>query len=126
MRRSRARSKTSKEFTVATPSTKSPAETVTETVNDFVNEIPALAQKSREQLVSNLQQGQQFSIDAAQSWVKAVSALPVMDLPKIPGMPALPDLSIATTYAFDVASDLLSSQREFAMQLGKVLAPAKG
>ena len=82
---------------MATPSTKSPAETVTETVSDFVNEIPALAQKSREQLVSSLQQGQQLSIDAAQSWVKAVSALPVIDLPKIPGMPALPDLGGATT-----------------------------
>ena len=114
---------------MATPSTKTPAETVTETVtetvNDFVNEIPALAQKSREQLVSGLQQGQKLSVDAAQSWVKAVSALPVMDLPKIPGLPALPDLGFATKYTFDLAADLLSSQRDFALQLGKVLAPAK-
>jgi len=114
---------------VATPSTKSAAETVTdtvtETVNGFVNEIPALAQKSREQVVSGLQQGQQLSVDAAQSWVKAVSALPVMDLPKIPGMPSLPDLDVATRYAFDVATDLLNAQRDFVVQLGHVLVPAK-
>jgi hypothetical protein len=125
MRRRRARSKTSKEFTVATPSTKTPTETVTESVNEFVSEIPALAQKSREQLVSSLQQGQQFSIDAAQSWVKAMSTLPVVDLPKIPGIPALPDLGVATKYTFDVAADLLNSQRDFALQLANVLVPVK-
>jgi hypothetical protein len=110
---------------VATPGTKTPTESVTESVNEFVAEIPALAQKSREQLVSNLQQGQKFSIDAAESWVKAVSTLPVIDLPKIPGLPAVPDLSAATTYTFDLASDLLNAQRDFAVQLGNVLVPAK-
>jgi hypothetical protein len=110
---------------MATPNIKTPTEAVTESVNEFVAEIPALAQKSREQLVTNLQQGQKFSIDAAESWVKAVSALPVIDLPKIPGIPAVPDLSAATKYTFDVASDLLNAQRDFAVQLGSVLAPAK-
>jgi hypothetical protein len=111
---------------VATPSTKTPIETVTETVNEFVTEIPALAQKSREQLVSGLQQGQKYSIDAAQSWAKAFSGLPVLDMPKIPGLPAaLPDFGAATKYTFDVATDLLNAQRDFALQLGKVLTPAK-
>jgi hypothetical protein len=106
-----------REFTVATPTTK--------TASDSVTEIPALAQKSREQLVSNLQQGRQLSIDATQSWVKAVSALPVIDLPKIPGIPAVADVQAATKYTFDVASDLLNAQREFAVQLTNVLVPAK-
>jgi hypothetical protein len=90
-----------------------------------VTEIPALAQKFREQLVSSLQQGQQLSIDAAQSWVKAVSVLPVMDLPTIPGIPAMPDMEAATKYTFDVAADLLNAQRDFALQLTNVLVPAK-
>ena len=110
---------------MATPTTKTASEAVTESVNEFVTELPAIAQKSREQFVSNLQQGQQFSVDAAQSWVKAVSALPVMDLPKIPGLPAMPDFAAATSFTFDVATDLLNAQRDFAMQLGKVLVPAK-
>ncbi|HZX99171.1 MAG TPA: hypothetical protein VFE92_06760 [Dermatophilaceae bacterium] len=102
---------------MATPTTKTASESVTD--------IPALAQKSREQLVSGLQQGQQLSIDAAQSWVKAVSALPVVDLPKIPGIPAVQDLQAATKYTFDVASDLLNAQRAFAVQLTNVLVPAQ-
>ena len=109
---------------MATPSTTKPAsQPVTAPVG--VTEIPALAQKSREQLVSNLQQGQQMSIDAAQSWVKAVSDLPVMDLPTIPGIPVMPDMQAATKYAFDVASDLLNAQRAFAVELTTVLLPAK-
>jgi hypothetical protein len=106
---------------MATPTIKTASETVAETVA----QIPALAQKSREQLVSNLQQGQQLSIDAAQNWVKAVSGLPTLDLPKIPGVPAVPDLAAATKYTFDVAADLLNAQREFALQLTNTLVPAK-
>jgi hypothetical protein len=107
---------TFKEFTVATPTTK--------TTSENVNEIPAIAQKFREQLVSTVQQGQQLSIDAAQSWVKAVSVLPAFDLPKIPGVPSLPGVEATTKYTFDVASDLLNAQREFALQLTSTLVPA--
>jgi hypothetical protein len=109
---------------VATP-TKTASESVTESVTEFVSAIPALAQQSREQLVSNLQQGQQFSIDAAQSWVKAVSALPALDLPKVPGIAALPDVEAATKYTFDLATELLNAQRDFALQLTNTLVPAK-
>ena len=88
-------------------------------------EIPELAQKIREQLVSTVQQGQQMSIDAAQTWVKAVSVLPVPDLPAIPGVHAIPGVEAVTKYTFDVAADLLAAQRDFALQLASVLAPAK-
>ena len=59
-------------------------------------EIPDIAQKIREQLLSTVQQGQQLSIGGAQGWVKAVSVLPVPDLPTIPGVPALPSAEAAT------------------------------
>jgi len=108
---------------VATVSTKPATESVTESAT--VTEIPALAQRSREQLLSSLQEGQQLSIDAAESWVKAVSALPVMDIPKVPGFSDVPDLQAATKYTFDLASDLLSAQRDFVVQLTNVLVPAK-
>lgn len=88
-------------------------------------EIPDLAQNIREQLLSTVQQGQQLSVDAAQTWVKAVSALPVPDLPKVPGVPAIPGVETATRYTFDVATDLLSAQRDFALQLANVLVPEK-
>lgn len=88
-------------------------------------EVTDIAEKFREQLVSNLQQGQKLSIDAAKGWAKAVSVLAVPDLPKIPGLPATPDLEAATKYTFDLAADLLKSQRDFALQLTHVVVPAK-
>jgi len=97
----------------------------TATAPQPATEIPANNQKSREQLVSNLQQGQQLCVDAAQAWVNAFSVIPVMDLPKIPGLHDMRDMQAATTFTFDVAADLLSAQREFAVQLTKVLLPAK-
>ena len=116
-RRRRTPYKTLREFIVATPTTK--------TTSDNANEIPAIAQQFREQLVSTVQQGQKLSIDAAQSWVKAVSVIPAFDLPKIPGVPNLPGVEAVTKYTFDVAADLLNAQREFALQLTSALTPAK-
>jgi hypothetical protein len=103
---------------VVTANTKTTSDATSETVTN-------MAQKFREQLVSTVQQGQQMSVDAAQTWVKAVSVLPVMDLPKIPGIPVLPGVEAATKYTFDVATDLLNAQRDFALQLTNVLIPAK-
>jgi hypothetical protein len=88
-------------------------------------EIPETAQQLREQMLSSVRQGQQFSIDAAQGWAKAVSVLPIPDLPKIPGVPAIPTLGAASKFTFDVAADLLTAQRDFALQLVNILAPAK-
>ena len=91
-------------------------------------EIPETAQKIREQLLTTVQQGQQLSVDAAETWAKAVSALPVKhlpDLPKIPGVPTIPSLEAATTFTFDVAADLLNAQREYTLRLINVLAPEK-
>jgi len=102
---------------VVTPSTKTTPESATE--------IPAIVQKLREQLMSAIEQGQQMSIDAAQTWVKALSVFPAVDLPKIPGLPALPGIETATKYTFDVAAELLNAQRDFALQLTSALAPAK-
>jgi hypothetical protein len=103
---------------VVTANTKTTSDTTSETVTN-------MAQKFREQLVSTVQQGQQMSVDAAQTWVKAVSVLPVMDLPKIPGIPGTAGVEAATKYTFDVATDLLNAQRDFALQLTNVLIPAK-
>jgi hypothetical protein len=88
-------------------------------------EMPAPAQKIREQLVSTIRQGQQLSVDGAQTWAKAVSSLPVVELPVVPGVPAMPGMEAAAKYTFDLASDLLTAQRDFALQLADVFAPQK-
>jgi hypothetical protein len=93
--------------------------------NNTPTEIPEIAQKVRGQLLSTLRQGQQLSVDAAETWVKAVSVLPVPDLPTIPGVPTVPALEAMTTFAFDVAADLLQAQRDYALQLARVFTSAK-
>jgi hypothetical protein len=47
------------------------------------------------------------------------------DMPSIPGIPALPGVEAATKYAFDLASDLLSAQREYVLQLASAFVHAK-
>ena len=88
-------------------------------------ETPDVAQKLREQLLSTVQQSQKMSLDAAQTWVKAVSVLPVPDMPTIHGIAAVPSLEAMTKFTFDVATDLLNAQRDFALQLANVLTPDK-
>jgi hypothetical protein len=95
------------------------------TADESTSKMPAFAQNFREQLLSTVQQSQQLSIDAAQTWVKVVSVLPAMDLPKISGIHAMPNVESATKYTFDVAADLLNAQREYALQLATALVPAK-
>jgi hypothetical protein len=92
------------------------------TTKSTTTEIPELATKVREQVLATVQQGQALSLDAAQSWVKAVSALPIPELPAVPGLPVA-SVEAAATYAFDFASDLLAAQRDYTLALAKVLAP---
>ena len=88
-------------------------------------ETPDVAQKLREQLLSTVQQSQRMSLDAVQTWVKAVSVLPVPDMPTIHGIAAVPSLEAMTKFTFDVATDLLNAQRDFALALANVLTPDK-
>jgi hypothetical protein len=88
-------------------------------------EVPEVAQKIREQMLSTVKQSQQLLLDAAETWTKALSALPVADLPTIPGVAALPGAEAVTKFTFDFANDLLKAQREFALQLASVLVTDK-
>lgn len=90
-------------------------------------DVPEIAQQLREQLLSTVKQGQQLSVDAVQTWVKAVSALPVPELPRVPGAPSTTSAGVeaATVYGFDVAADLLGAQRDFALRMTKALTPEK-
>ena len=98
---------------------------VTTTKTTPTTEVPDVARKIREQMISTVKQSQQLLLDAAETWVKAVSVLPVPDLPAIPGISAIPGMEAATKFTFDVAADLLNSQRDYALQLAKVLVAAK-
>ena len=87
--------------------------------------MPNIALKVAEQLVSTIKSGQQLSVDAAQTWSKVVSVLPVPVLPKVPGIPATPDIEAMTTFGFDLAANLLQAQRDFTLSLANTVMPAK-
>jgi hypothetical protein len=95
------------------------------TTSKTTTEMPATAQKIREQLVSTIRQGQQLSVDGAQTWANAVAVLPAVEMPVVPGLPAMPGIEAAAKYTFDLASDLLAAQREFTMQLANAFLPSK-
>jgi hypothetical protein len=97
---------------------------VTATKSMPTAEIPEFAQKIREQLLSTVRQSQQLSVDAVQAWMKAVSALPIPDLPKVPGVTAIPAVQTVSKFGFDVVADLLQAQRDFTLQMENVLVPA--
>jgi hypothetical protein len=94
--------------------------TATKTATE--TDIPQLAEQIREQLVSTVRQGNQLTVEAVQAWTKAASALPT---PELPGLASLPSTEAATTYAFDLAIDLLKTQRDFALQVAAAITPSK-
>lgn len=83
------------------------------------------AKNIREQMLSTVRQSQEMSLDAAQTWVKVISELPIPKMPAIPGAAAVPSVDAMLMFTFDVAADLLSAQREFAFQIVKIFAPDK-
>jgi hypothetical protein len=102
---------------VTTPKTTSTTTSTTQAAD--------LAERMREQLIASVQQGQKLTVDATTTWVKAVSVLPVPALPTVPGVASLPSVEASTKFTFDLASDLLATQRDFALQLANVLVPEK-
>ena len=88
-------------------------------------EIPEIATKISQQLISAVKQYQQFSVDTAQTFAKVASVFPVTDLLNVPGAPAFPSAEAVTKYAFDFTSNLLNAQRDFALQLASALVPEK-
>lgn len=87
--------------------------------------IPEAVQKAGDQLISTVKQGQSVTLDAARAVAKATSTIPTPNLPKVDGAPELPDLQALTAYSFDLAIELLTAQRDFAVNLATAFAPAK-
>ena len=94
----------------------------TDTIFPASADITEFAEQAGTQLVSLVKQGNEVALNFVNSWSNAVAALPI---PEVPAVPALPDYSTLTSYSFDLAIELLNVQRDFALQVGAALAPAK-
>ena len=84
-----------------------------------IPEIPVIAQTVRAQIIEGVQQSHKFTIDAVQAIAKTTSALPMPELPAFPGVMSV---EAATKFTFDFATELLNTQRDFALELAKLFA----
>ena len=58
-------------------------------------------------------------LEAARTFADALPAVP-SNLPKVPGIVALPNIEMTvTSYGFDLAAELLAAQKDFAGQPGE-------
>jgi hypothetical protein len=89
-----------------------------------IAENAGITRQARDQLVSTIQQGQQASVDAAQTWAEALSVFPVRRVPMLAGFLAFPlqSAEAITRFYFDVAADLLNAQREYVLQLIRIFS----
>jgi hypothetical protein len=88
-------------------------------------EVPEFAQTLRDELIANIKQAQKISLDATKTFVKTVSAIPVPEIPTLPGVDEFPSAEAVTNFTFNLVTDLLNAQRDFALQLANVLTPGK-
>lgn len=82
--------------------------------------IADIAGQMREQWLTSLKQSQELALGAAKGIADLVKSVP---LPEIPASMPTPAFGDAMTFAFDLATETLASQREFAVQLADLFKP---
>lgn len=85
-------------------------------------DVPELASTLRDQLLTAVTTGQQLSVDAVRTWTRGVSALSRPDAVDGVGTRAADGATSATGFAYDVASDLLGAQRDFALAMARTVS----
>jgi hypothetical protein len=88
--------------------------------NDYLDTV----KKLNEQLISTVKESQSAVLEAARTFADALPAVP-SNLPKVPGIVALPDVEAVTSYGFDLAAELLAVQKDFVVSLASTFTPAK-
>jgi hypothetical protein len=83
--------------------------------------VPVIATTLRVQIVSAVQRSQRLTLETAQAVSKSTGSLPKPELPPIPGLRRIPSPSTAARFTFDFATELLNSQRDFALELARIL-----
>jgi hypothetical protein len=82
------------------------------------------SQQLGKQWVSVVKQGQSVALDVARAFAGAWSSVP-SNLPENPLAAALPDVPAITAHSFDLASELLGAQKDFAVALATTLTPGE-
>lgn len=79
-----------------------------------------MAAQMREQWLTSLKQGHELALGAVKTIVDLAKSVPMPDMPAAIPTPAFGD---AVTFAFDLATDTLVAQRNFAVQLADLFTP---
>lgn len=95
------------------------ATTTKTTTEQPSTDVPDLASTLREQVLAAATAGQKLSVDAARVWTRGVSALARPEAADGVGARVADGVTSATGFAYDVASDLLGTQREFALAMAR-------
>ena len=83
-----------------------------------------LAQEPQEELLNAIASGQQTVVEVVKTWVDTVkSVAPRVSAPQFPLISQLPKPEEVVASAYDFAGKLLASQRQFADELLKAMAP---
>ena len=81
-----------------------------------------LSSAVREDLVASVKQAQQFTLDAVSTWVDVMTKV-APEMPTVPFLPARSDVVEGVGTFFEMAEELLESQRKFAIDLVGALVP---
>jgi hypothetical protein len=82
--------------------------------------IAELGAQLREQWLTSLKQGQEIFLGATKAFADVAKSVP---LPALPGFVPTPAVGEAFTVAFDLATETLAAQRDFAIQVAELLKP---
>ncbi|WP_136245624.1 hypothetical protein [Mycobacterium intracellulare] len=87
-------------------------------------EVPEVAQKLGEELVSAVKQSQSLALNAARTFAGAWPSTPSR-LSDLPGADLLPDFPALTAYGYDLAAELLAAQKDFTVKMAATLGAGK-
>lgn len=90
-------------------------------MNGSSSEVPAVISLARTQALRGLRKMQDLALDAADVAVRTAKATPVADLPTPSKFRGVPSLDAATRFTFDFATEVLNSQRDFALRLSRAI-----
>lgn len=83
-----------------------------------------LVQEPQEELLNAIASGQQAVVEVVKTWVDTVNSVaPKVPAPPLPLFNQLPKPEDVVASAYDFAEKLLASQRQFAGDLLKAMAP---
>ncbi|MGA3218049.1 MAG: hypothetical protein ABSE77_03055 [Acidimicrobiales bacterium] len=77
----------------------------------------------RDEILASVKQAQQFTLDAMTTWVDVMGKV----VPELPAFPYVPERAVVVESlgtAFEMAEELLATQRKFATDLVSALVPA--